>query len=200
MRVPVCNVTPRTLKDGSLAWVLYWRVDGRRAKKTVRGTRKDAEAALTAALAARDRGEKRAASPDRFAAYAAAWIAAKQPRIEHATYREYEAHLRLRLTPAFGRLRLRDVTRARVEAYIAREHAAGEVGAKTINNSLIPLRQILARAQRDGIIAANPAAATSRDDPLKLPYELPVWLTSTATRPRHISPRQPRRIGRSPSS
>ena len=53
------------------------------------------------------------------------------------TWREYESHLRLRLVPAFGRLKLRQLTRARIEAYVAREHAAGWVGAKTINNSLV---------------------------------------------------------------
>jgi integrase len=153
--------------------VLKWRVAGRQVKKTVRGTRQDAEAALTAALAARDRGEQRGVSTERFEEYAARWLEAKRPRLEQSTYEDYEANLRLRLIPAFGKLRLRDVTRARVDAYVAAQHAGGKVSAKTINNSLIPLRQIMARAVRAGVIAANPAAATTRDDPLKLPYEAP---------------------------
>jgi integrase len=167
------TITPRPLADGTPAWVLYWRVGGRRVKKTVRGTRKDAEAALTAFLAARDRGEQRRVSTATFEVYAAAWLTAKQPRLEAATFQEYETHLRLRLIPAFGKLRLRDVTRARVEAYVAAQHARGKLSVKSINNSLIPLRQIMARAVRDGIIASNPAAALGRDDPLALPYEPP---------------------------
>ena len=167
------TITARPLSDGTPAWVLMWRVSGRRVKATVRGSRKDAEAALTAALAARDRGEQRRVNVETFEAHADGWLASKRPRLEPATWREYESHLRLRLVPAFGRLKLRQLTRARIEAYVAREHAAGRVGAKTINNSLIPLRQILARAVRDGIIASNPAAATSREDSLNLPYEFP---------------------------
>ena len=69
---------------------------------------------------------------------------------------DYEAHVRLRLVPAFGKLRLRDLTRHRIDAYIAAQHAGGKVSVKTINNSLIPLRQILARCVRDGYIANNP--------------------------------------------
>jgi hypothetical protein len=56
--------------------------------------------------------------------------------------------LPMRLVPAFGKLRLRDVTRHRIDAYIAAQHAGRKVSVKTINNSLIPLRQILARCVR----------------------------------------------------
>lgn len=166
------TITPRKLKDGSTSYVLMWRVDGRQFKQTVKGTRRDAEAALTAALASRDRGEQRKPSVETFADFAAAWLEAKRPRLELATCREYEAHLRLRLLPAFGRLRLRDVTRSRVEAWVAREHAAGKVGAKTINNGLVVLALVMGRAVRDGMIGTNPALG-SRDDPIRLPYEAP---------------------------
>jgi integrase len=195
------TVTPRPLADGTPAYVLMWRVGGRRCKKTIRGTKRDAEAALTALLAARDRGEQRKISTELFEPYAARWLEAKRPRLEASTYADYEAHLRLRLIPTFGKLRIRDVTRARIEAYITQQHAAflkggaspssrpipttlprfprkklgrlqKPAGVKSINNSLIPLRQILARAVRDGLIAGNPAVST-RDDPLKLPYEAP---------------------------
>jgi integrase len=75
--------------------------------------------------------------------------------------------------PAFGRLRLRQVTRARLEAYVADLDEAGTLSRKSINNSLIPLRGVLDRAVRDGIIVRNPARSVDRDDPLELPYEAP---------------------------
>lgn len=167
------TITPRPLADGSPAYVLLWRVGGRRVKRTIRGTRADAEAALTAALAARDRGEQRKVSVETFEVHAQRWLVAKQPRLEASTYADYEAHVRLRLVPAFGRLRLRDLTRHRIDAYIAAQHASGKVSVKTINNSLIPLRQILARCVREGYIANNPAASDDSDNPLRLPYEQP---------------------------
>jgi integrase len=141
--------------------------------RTIRGTRREAEAWLTAELAARDRGERQTARTETFSEASARWLKAKRERVELATWREYEAHVRLRLVPAFGRLTLRQVTRSRIEDYVAALERDGRVGRKTINNSLIPLRQILQRAVRDGLLAANPCGNESRDDPLKLPYEEP---------------------------
>jgi hypothetical protein len=79
-------------------------------------------------------------STETFDTYAMAWLTAKQSRLEAAT------HLRLRLIPALGKLRLRDFTRARIEAYLAAQDARGKPSVKSINNSLIPLRRIMARA------------------------------------------------------
>ena len=117
--------------------------------------------------------------------------------IEASTYRDYETHLRLRLIPAFGRRKLRQIARAHVEDYLARLDADGELSRKTINDSLIPLRQILARAVRDGVIATNPAANRDRDAPLELPYERPTMHYLTASRPSATS--TPARTGTGPS-
>ncbi len=119
------SIRERVLADGSSAWVLVWRVGGRQVKRTVRGSQRDAERVLTAALAARDRGEMRAVSTETFQVYAERWLEAKRPRLEPSTYRDYETHLRLRLVPSFGRLKLRAVTRDRIERYLAELDARG---------------------------------------------------------------------------
>lgn len=79
----------------------------------------------------------------------------------------------LRLIPAFGRLRLDRITRPRIERYLADLDAEGKVGRKVINDSLIPLRQVLGRAVRERLITNNPAVSADRDTPLELPYEPP---------------------------
>ncbi len=61
----------------------------------------------------------------------------------------------------------------------------GRLSRKTINDSLIPLRQKLARAVRDGVISSNPAANRDRDGQLELPYETPTCRTSTGSRLAH---------------
>lgn len=149
-----------------------WRVEGRQVKQTVRGSHRHAERALTAALAARDAGAQRAPSRETFSTYADTWLDTKRARCSPATVIVYRQHLDIRLKPAFGRLKLRQITRARIEDYIASQAAAGEISPKTINESLGPLRQVLGRAQREGIIGNNPAASVDRDHPLDLPYEL----------------------------
>ena len=166
------TIYERINHDGSTSWVLMWRVEGRQVKQTVRGTRRQAEKALTAALASRDAGGQRNPNRDSFGAYADAWLDTKRARCSPATVIVYRQHLDIRLKPAFGRLKLRQITRARIEAYIAAESAAGKISPKTINESLGPLRQVLGRALREGIIANNPAVSVDRDHPLDLPYEL----------------------------
>jgi hypothetical protein len=75
--------------------------------------------------------------------------------------------------PAFGKLRIRQITRSAIERYLAEldakvvpkgEKREGErlLWRKTINGSLIPLRGVLDRAVQDGIIPSNlPEAAES---------------------------------------
>ena len=172
MQIRGGTITERPLKGGGSSWVLMWRVGGRRIKQTVRGSRRDAEKALTAALAARDGGAQRSPSRETFATYAEAWLDTKRARCSPATVIVYRQHLDIRLKPAFGRLKLRQITRTRIEAYVAAESAAGKISPKTINESLGPLRQVLGRALREGIIANNPAVSVDRDHPLDLPYEL----------------------------
>ncbi len=84
--------------------------------------------------------------------------------------------LRLRLIPEFGQLRVRDVTRARIEAHLARLDAEGRLSRKSINDSLIPLKGVLQRAVTGGQILANPALDVDRDEPLKLPRAAPAML------------------------
>jgi integrase len=162
------SIRERVLADGSSAWILVWGVGGRQVKKTVRGSQRDAERVLTAALAARDRGEHRAPDSQPFKNYAERWLESKRTRIEPSTWDDYSAHVRLRLVPAFGKLRIRQITRSAIERYLAEldakvvakgEKREGErlLRRKTINGSLIPLRGVLDRAVQDGIILANSA-------------------------------------------
>jgi len=164
----------RAKKSGGATYDIKYRTaDGTQVKRAVGPSRKEAEKALNAALAGVDRGEIRSASRQNFAEAADSWLKRKKPMIEPSTYRGYEIELRTRLKPTFGHLKLRQITRPRVETYLADLDAAGMLSRKTINDSLIPLRQILGKAVRDGAIATNPAENADRDDPLELPYETP---------------------------
>jgi len=171
------SIFTRTKNDGSLTYYVKFRTaDGTQVKRAVKGGRRDAQAELTRALAAVDRGELRTISRDRFEAAAHSWLERKRPRVEPSTHQDYETHLRLRLIPAFGDLKLTQITRARIELYMAALDKEGILSRKTINDSLIPLRQILGRAVRDGQLPNNPALSTDPDDPLELPYEQPPML------------------------
>lgn len=171
------SILKRKNRNGTVTFSIKYRTgDGTQVKKAIGPTRSEAQRALTAAVAAVDRGEHQTTSRETFAEAASRWLEAKQPRIEPATYRDYEIHLRLRLIPAFGPLKLRQITRSRIEAYLAELDGEGRLSRSTVNASLIPLRQILGRAVRDGVLASNPVESPDRDHPLKLPYERPTML------------------------
>jgi len=76
------------------------------------------------------------------------------------------------------------IATGRIEDYPSELDGAGDLSRKTINDSLIPLRQVLARAARDGAIVRNPASSSDRDDPLELPYERPTMGVLTRAQAR----------------
>ena len=79
------------------------------------------------------------------------WLRGKRPRIETATYRDYEIASPPRLKPSVRPPASSARSPApRIETYLAELDADGVLSRKTINDSLIPLRQILGRAVRDG--------------------------------------------------
>src|SRR5438105_4526134 len=122
------TIIKRKKKSGGFTFDIKYRTsDGTQIKRAIGPGRAEAEEALAAAIAAVNRGELRSTSRITFAEAADSWLAAKRPRLEPSTYRDYEIHLRKRLKPAFGTLRLRHVTRARIETYMADQDAMGEL-------------------------------------------------------------------------
>ena len=113
------SILTRQNKDGSTSTYIKFRTeDGTQVKRKVAGGRREAERELRDALSAVDRGALRTVSEHALGEAATAWLERTRPRLEASTHRDYEAHVRLRLVPAFGALRLRDVSRARIEAYL----------------------------------------------------------------------------------
>ena len=168
------TIIKRKTKTKGVVWGIKYRTgDGTQIKRSIGPSKEEAQRALNEALAAVQRGEQRSTSSETFAEAADRWLERKRPRIEFSTHRDYEIHLRLRLKPAFGKLKLREVTRGRIESYLADLDDAGKLSRKTINDSLIPLRQILGTAVRDGVLPNNPARNDDPDRPLELPYERP---------------------------
>jgi hypothetical protein len=72
----------------------------------------------------------------------------------------------------FGERRLAAITAADVRRYVAELVACERYSSKTINNSLVVLRLALGHAEKDGLIARNPAASKpGHRDRIKLPAE-----------------------------
>jgi hypothetical protein len=151
----------RTKTKGVIFDIKYRTADGTQVKQAVGPSKQEAQRMFNEALAAVQRGAQRSTSTETFAEVADRWLERKRPRIEAATYRDYEIHLRKRLKPAFGALKLRQITRAKIEAYLAEQDQDTKLSRKTINDSLIPLRQTFGRQCVEASSAATRPRTTT---------------------------------------
>ncbi len=78
-----------------------------------------------------------------------------------ATHRLYTQVVEQHLTPELGTKRLDEITRSDIRALIASKIDSG-LSRATVRNIRAPLRQMLAHAVEEGIIAANPASKLGR--------------------------------------
>jgi integrase len=137
--------------------------EGKRIRKSfltlaeAKGWQTDARAAVRAGLL-------RAPSPRTIEEAGLAWLEGAKAgavrnrsgdRYKPSTIRGYEQSLRLRVLPAFGPLRISDLERADLQAFVDRMMRDGH-DASTIRNTLLPLRVIYRRAIVRGEVAINP--------------------------------------------
>ena len=78
--------------------------------------------------------------------------------VQPGTYACYERDGKIRLKPAFGRLRLREITRIRISEAATFWWDEKEYAPKTVNNTIDTLRLALGQAVADKAISSNPAA------------------------------------------
>jgi hypothetical protein len=88
--------------------IKYRTADGTQIKRAVGPSRQEAQRRMNEALAAVQAGSQRTTSTEKFGDVADRWLAQRKPRIEASTHNDYEIHIRKRLKPAFGDLKLRD--------------------------------------------------------------------------------------------
>lgn len=162
------SIIERVAKDGTRTYSIKYRdAAGRQVKRAIGSSRRDAERALTRALSEVERGAL-APSREAFADYATRWLEEHRPRIEQGTYEDYRAAVR-RLIPLIGHLRLREITPAHLRRAIADLSSTG-LAAKTVNNTIVPLRLMLAHAVEDGLLVTNPASrGAGSKERLRLP-------------------------------
>jgi len=120
----------------------------------------------TETLAKRMRAERMAAivtgsfaapSAMTFEQLATAYLEHVQHTVRAETHADYSEILR-RLGRHFGRMQVRKVTAANVDAY-RNDRARDGLAARTINKDLTLLAQLFGFARKRGIVATNPAAA-----------------------------------------
>jgi integrase len=171
-----------------------WRYVLRRSDGSM--TSKRGFSSKTAAAAARRRAVEQVArrevvhTRETFGQHWARWLERRKPYLESGTWGAYERDGRLRLLPALGDVPLGQLDVERLRELMdtwAEGLAAGELAAKTINNTLATLIVCLNAAVEDGLLPSNPAARIKRlpaahleREYLRL-HEIPVYLDSCST-------------------
>jgi integrase len=143
-------------------WVAdYTDANGRRHRLAA-ATKEEAQELL-----AQKRREAREIGPtagDRditVAAYAAIWLGRIEPELKHASAKTYAYALRAHIIPAFGRLKVRDLTRPHVKWFIDEKRQAG-LARNSINLLRGVLSAMLSEAGEEGLVGRNVALAVGR--------------------------------------
>ena len=125
-----------------------------------------AETELANILAAVRRGTWRPATTEKpaeplpeptFHEFASEWLAGRRAELRPSTQYSYEWALRLHLLPFFARHRLSEITSAQVDRCRSLKVRQGQITARSINQTITRLAQILEYAVEYEYIARNPA-------------------------------------------
>jgi len=108
-----------------------------------------------------------------------AFLRSAAPELRPATLDSYRSAMQNHVLPALGRVRLADLTRERVRAFIDAELAKG-VSPSTVRHSVSVIRSTLGGLVRNGILGLNPASI--RRGSLPLEPRGPRTLTKTELR------------------
>jgi integrase len=147
----------KTTKGYTIRW---YDGDGREHQKTYKGvTREEANKLERELLAERDRGER---PPDVrhapiFKAFAEQWVEESRSGWKASTLSQYHQVLKSQLLPAFGDLRVSQVTEPRVRQALTLWHDGG-LGARRINLVLLVLKTILKTARKRRWLREDPLA------------------------------------------
>lgn len=80
------------------------------------------------------------------------WLTGKAGELQHSTLDDYRKDIKNTLKPTFGKLRLPELTRAVLKAWVAGK----DCSLKRISNLLLPMRGLYDQALDDGLISVNP--------------------------------------------
>lgn len=178
------SVYPYRTSQGTRWRYVARRSDGKQTSKRGFTSPRAAREACRRLVEQIDRGEVRH-TKQTFGSWWDGWLRHRKPYLEPNSWRAYEVDGRKRLVPAFGEVRLDKLDVEQVRTWMdeqAEAVEAGEIAAKTINNTLGTLVVSLNAAVKDRVLAANPALGVERLPPAHIEHdylrlhEIPLYL------------------------
>ena len=134
-----------------------WTAEGRKRRSVSGKTRAEVSRKLTEAMADRDGGLVYDAGKLTVSEYLNRWLAdSVKGTVKETTYANYAYIIRVHISPALGRLKLKSLTPAHVRGFYG-EKARSSLAAATVKKMHVVLRKALAQAVSDGLIPRNAA-------------------------------------------
>lgn len=152
-------------------WIARVTIENRRVNKTF-PTHKEAAAWLNETIRQAAMGLTYDAARTCLSDFLDAWLEIKKSRLRLASYHQYDQIGRLYLKPYLGRLKMLDVTPAKIQAFYDELLAQGR-GKRTVQIVHTTLRGALNHARRLGLIGSNPVDLVQAPKPEK--REMSIW-------------------------
>jgi integrase len=125
--------------------------------------KKEAERALAIEVPKAHAGPYRELKKITFAGFAKQWLQeCAQGAVKASTYESYDSVLRMHLLPFFGPMDLTKITLEDVQRYVAAKQQEKRLKPRTINNTVVPLKEMFTHAVRWGYLRGNPAHYVER--------------------------------------
>ena len=167
----------RSRNEGSISkrangsYLAQVSIDGKRVSRVYR-TKKEAQEWITTMTGQVKQGLTYNSAKTTVDELLAEWLKIKKTKSRPATEEQYRRIARLYISPALGKLKLQDITAARIQRLYS-DLEKQSVGKRTIEITHTVLHGFLAHAQRLGLVAQNWAALVEVPRPAS--REMVVW-------------------------
>lgn len=167
----------RSRNEGSISkrangsYLAQVSIDGKRVSKVYK-TKKEAQEWITTMTGQVKQGLTYNSAKTTVDELLAEWLKIKKTKSRPATEEQYRRIARLYISPALGKLKLQDITAARIQRLYS-DLEKQSVGKRTIEITHTVLHGFLAHAQRLGLVAQNWAALVEVPRPAS--REMVVW-------------------------
>ncbi|HNZ02150.1 MAG TPA: tyrosine-type recombinase/integrase [Anaerolineaceae bacterium] len=158
-------------KRNNGTWLAQVSIEGRRVSKTFK-TRKEALEWVTATTRQVKHGLTYSSAKTTLDELLESWLILKKNKLRPATEEFYRRLSRLYISPFMGKLKLQEITAARIQAFYEDMERRG-IGKRTIEGVHITLHGLLSHAHRLGLVAQNWAALVEVPRPEH--REMSVW-------------------------
>lgn len=159
----MASIRKHTAKNGDVSYqvVIEGGVDpitGKRNRyyRTVKGTKKQAEAVRDKMKVEMERGYVVDPSEAKLESWMEEWLAQYVPNIEETTRTSYERNIRSYITPELGQVSLRNLKPLMIQSWINDLHAKRGLSPKSIRNAHMVLKAALGKAVILRMLPYNP--------------------------------------------